>query len=40
MWQKVKVINVAILIIKNAYLRLPIIEQVYNNNQFSIEDLL
>ena len=34
------IINVAAINNKQAYLKIQIIEQVFNNNQFSIEDLL
>ena len=34
------IINVAAINNKQAYLKIQIIQQVFNNNQFSIEDLL
>ena len=38
--QGILIINVAALIIKHAYFKIQIIDQAFNHNQFSIEDLL
>ena len=38
--QGILIINVAALITKHAYFKIQIIDQAFNNNQFSIEDLL
>ena len=38
--QAILIINVAALTVRHDYLIIKIIEQVFKNNQFSIEDLL
>ena len=38
--QAILIINVAALTIRHDYLKIQIIEQVFKNHQFSIEDLL